>query len=950
MLIRASHRAVAIRQRNSNAFSSPPPPAVVAAMVISAAVLLATGLPAAAVSPNPEEIAATSHPSETTAAPAPSAEAAPAPSAEAGEGTQYVVQFAPGTDVESEAKSIRSRNIGVGRTFSNALRGAVIRANPAQVAALARSPRVLSVEADTRVSIDEIQQPSPWGLDRTDQRTLPLSNSFSYNSAGSGVSLYVIDTGVQASHADFGGRVTAGWTAINDGLNSGDCNGHGTHIAGTAAGKTFGTAKAATIVPVRALHCDGSGYSSDVIAGLDWIVGHHKSGSPAIVNLSIGGFTNYSMDAAVMGVINDGVTAVAAAGNSAMNACERSPGRIPAALTVAASDSSDRQASFSNFGSCVDLYAPGVGITSAWHTSATATKSLSGTSMSVPHVAGAAAVLLSASPGLSPAEVSEKIIANSTAGAIAAAGSGTPNRLLYSDPAISGPATGAFPSNRAVIASSATNPTLYFVSASTKYPISDWGTYLQLSTFAGEYQTSKQADLDNVATGRPATRFVRSEYGSIYLLDSGRRHPVASCQQMQDFGGGFCEAWLPAPAEQLASVSDAGILSNLVTTNAGQTYYISGGVKRELYDTASGVQAGISGSPSSLNVETVQSIPYGPPIIRNDVRVAARFSADQFVYTDGKRTLVIPEFANQNAWFTSLPARVMDNDSLALLPGQSAFAGLATMPTGDTTAIAETSKYVYTSRSVWPTGQPKFSQALLDSIPTKAVITTTPFIKSARSSLISGMVAGIRRAVPDWSTLAELGGAGPNGIQTLEYATAEGPAAGAALHTPGTLVVAPDSASVYYIADEFDALPLESFAVSDQIHARQLVFVSTASVTRYNRSKPPITPVLLCGGTKYLGLGNGSFRLLASTSNSQTLPATTLSPGRCGAMNLGAGQTPSSRPVFVKSPYEATVWWMDGGTKTAISSWSELTALNGGDSNPTIAVFGATAITRVPTR
>ncbi|WP_354146574.1 lysozyme [Arthrobacter sp. 754] len=511
-------------------------------------------------------------------------------------------------------------------------------------------------------------------------------------------------------------------------------------------------------------------------------------------------------------------------------------------------------------------------------------------------------------------------------------------------------ATGAFPSNRAVLARSATNPTLYYVSASKKYPISDWGTYLQLSTFAGEFQTVRQADLDNVVTGRSATRFVRSDDGSIYLMDSGRRFHVSSCEQMRDFGGGLCEAWLPVPADQLAGVPVAGVLSNLVTTNAGQTYYIAGGAKRELYDIESGRLAGVSGTPSSLNVESVQGIPYGLPFIRNDVRVSARFSGDQFVYTGGKRTLVIPDFATQNTWFTSLPSRTMDNDSLALLAGQSAFAGLATTPTGDVTAIAGTSKYVYTSRSAWPSGQPNFSQALLDSIPTKAVITTTPFIKSARSSLISGMVAGARRAVPDWSTLAELGGTAPNGIQTLEYATAEGPAAGAALHTPGTLVVAPDSATVYYIADEFDALPLESFAVSDQISARQLVFVSTASVLGYNRTKPPLTPVLLCGGAKYLGLGNGSFRLLAATPNSQTLPATTLSAGRCSAINLGAGQTPTSRPVFVKSPYDSTVWWMNDGTKSAVSGWSALITLNGGDPNPTIAVFGGTAIGRVPTQ
>jgi subtilisin family serine protease len=322
--------------------------------------------------------------------------------------------------------------MGVGRTFSQAVRGAVVTATPAQAATLSRSAGVASVEVDAPVSISATQQPAPWGLDRVDQRPLPLSGSYTWGASGAGVAAYVVDTGVLASHAELSGRTAAGWSAIADGRGSGDCNGHGTHVAGTVAGVTYGVAKGATIVPVRVLDCTGSGYNSDVVAGLDWIAANHAAGTPAVVNMSLGGGASSAVDAALQGVINDGVTAVVAAGNSAVDACGTSPARLPAAVTVAASDSADRQASFSNFGSCVDLYAPGVGITSAYYTSTTATASMSGTSMAAPHAAGAAAVMLSQNPSLTPAQVAATLAANATAGVITAAGTGTPNRLLYS--------------------------------------------------------------------------------------------------------------------------------------------------------------------------------------------------------------------------------------------------------------------------------------------------------------------------------------------------------------------------------------------------------------------------------------------------------------------------------------------------------------------------------------
>ncbi|BAS10899.1 extracellular serine proteinase [Arthrobacter sp. Hiyo4] len=274
---------------------------------------------------------------------------------------------------------------------------------------------------------------------------LPLSGSYTWTAAGAGVNAYVVDTGVLASHSEFAGRVAAGWTAVADGRGSGDCNGHGTHVAGTVAGTTYGVAKAATIVPVRVLDCTGSGFNSDVVAGLDWIAANHAAGTPAVVNMSLGGVASAAVDSALQGVINDGVAAVVAAGNSAADACGSSPARLPAAVTVAASDSADRQASFSNFGSCVDLYAPGVGIVSASYTSNTATASMSGTSMASPHTAGAAALLLSQNPALTPAQVAASLTSNATAGAITGIGTGTPNRLLYAAATAPAPAPAPAP-------------------------------------------------------------------------------------------------------------------------------------------------------------------------------------------------------------------------------------------------------------------------------------------------------------------------------------------------------------------------------------------------------------------------------------------------------------------------------------------------------------------------
>ncbi len=260
------------------------------------------------------------------------------------------------------------------------------------------------------------QTPVPsWGLDRIDAVDVALDNSYKYVSTGSGALIYVIDTGVYSSHSDLSGRVISGYTAINDGNGTQDCNGHGTHVAGTVAGKTYGVAKAATIVAVRVLDCAGSGFSSSVVAGINWAVASHPGG-PGIINLSLGGGANSAVDDAVAAATRAGLVVVAAAGNSGADACQFSPARAPSAITVGATDQSDNRASYSNFGSCVDMYAPGSGITSAWISGSTSTRTISGTSMAAPHVAGLAARLTQSQPGISSSGISETLTTRNVTG------------------------------------------------------------------------------------------------------------------------------------------------------------------------------------------------------------------------------------------------------------------------------------------------------------------------------------------------------------------------------------------------------------------------------------------------------------------------------------------------------------------------------------------------------
>jgi subtilisin family serine protease len=313
--------------------------------------------------------------------------------------------------------------------FAHAINGFSVQMTEQEALALSEDPRVAFVEEDQIMEAFITQTNPPWGLDRIGQRDLPLNATYSYTTTGAGVHAYIIDTGLRSTHTQFTGRVGNGAGFVNDGQGTNDCHGHGTHVAGTVGGTTYGVAKQVTLHAVRVLSCSGSGSNSGVISGVNWVTANRIN--PAVANMSLGGGISTALDTAVNNSINSGVTYAIAAGNSNTNAANSSPARVAAAITVGSSTSSDARSSFSNFGSVVDIFAPGSGILSAWRTSNTATATLSGTSMAAPHVAGVAARIKQSNPGASPATVRNEIVNTATLNRLSGIPSGTANRLLF---------------------------------------------------------------------------------------------------------------------------------------------------------------------------------------------------------------------------------------------------------------------------------------------------------------------------------------------------------------------------------------------------------------------------------------------------------------------------------------------------------------------------------------
>jgi subtilisin family serine protease len=359
------------------------------------------------------------------------AQAVPAQPADA-----YIVVLKTGVDSEAVA-TLHAQRYGatVGFVYRGyALYGYSAKVPGASLNALRADPNVAYVEPDGEMSAFTTQTGATWGLDRIDQRSLPLSGTYTYTNTGSDVTAYIIDTGIRFSHSEFGGRAVSGFDAV-DGGSADDCNGHGTHVAGTVGGSTYGVAKGAALVAVRVLNCSGSGTTSGVIAGVDWVTANHAS--PAVANMSLGGGASTALDTAVDNSINSGVSYAIAAGNGnfggrAQDACRYSPARVAAAMTISATDKTDAKPSWANYGNCVDWFAPGVGVTSAWYTSATATNTISGTSMATPHTTGVAALYLQSNPAATPQQVRDALYADTTNSVVKSSKTAN-NHLLFTN-------------------------------------------------------------------------------------------------------------------------------------------------------------------------------------------------------------------------------------------------------------------------------------------------------------------------------------------------------------------------------------------------------------------------------------------------------------------------------------------------------------------------------------
>lgn len=502
----------------------------------------------------------------------------------------------------------------------------------------------------------------------------------------------------------------------------------------------------------------------------------------------------------------------------------------------------------------------------------------------------------------------------------------------------------------AAIEKSTSSPTIYIVNGLTKYPIPDWSTYTLYSSI-GSIQTVSQGYLDGLTTGGAVGRFTRSSNGSIYFNDNGKHYYVPTCAMMADYtGGGGCAGYVPLPDQQINLFADGGILTSAVLTTTGKRLYVSHGTVRQYFDTASLADAGLPTAVTTLSDAAVAPFAQsGAPIIRPDVIVVSSDNGSVFLYTAGKLLPIPASINDQNVWSRSITAALLDGQSISQLPLGSPYGGLVTDTTGYSKFLVNAQgKFALGDPAHWSNSFVVFSDSLLAALADEGSLSTPAFLKSDDGATIYRYTQDGARAIPTWNTYASLNHTGSPVTSVTAAVLAALPKAAALQPLPSQVVT--NSSPVVYMVDGPDKLiPIEDFAVTGELGINSYARVDDSALTPYSGSTTPLTPVITCGSSEYLGRSSALVRLPANAVTAQ-LPTTSLAPSTCSALAIPGTSSPSlDKQVFVKSAAAATIYSLQSGTKRPISSWPALIAANGGSSDVVIATYGSHAVDAIPT-